>query len=168
MLLNFLLILAAIIILLSIFIIILKNKIDSLESYIKNLFNIRTNIIPSLFEVSRSSLIRHEEIFREIIKLRKISFSERSLWRSLSEMIWTEQLIHNELNFIFKVCNRHKKLLINWKFIYLRDLVISSSSNIWDYLKLYKNIVKKYNLLIRIKNYSIIWLLIPIETKEEF
>ncbi|PID87664.1 hypothetical protein CSB07_00230 [Candidatus Gracilibacteria bacterium] len=168
MLLNFLLILAAIIILLSIFIIILKNKIDSLESYIKNLFNIRTNIIPSLFEVSRSSLIRHEEIFREIIKLRKISFSERSLGRSLSEMIGTEQLIHNELNFIFKVCNRHKKLLINGKFIYLRDLVISSSSNIGDYLKLYKNIVKKYNLLIRIKNYSIIGLLIPIETKEEF
>lgn len=167
MLFDILIILSVIVILLSVFILLLKSKIDSLENYIKNLFNIRTNIIPSLFEVSHSNLVRHDEIFREIIKLRKISFSERSLDRSLAEIIWTEQLIHNELNFIFKICNKHQKLLTNWKFIYLRELVIANSSNIWDYLKLYKAIIKKYNFLIKIKNYSLIWLFIPISTKED-
>lgn len=167
MLLNFLLILVTATILLSVLILLLKNKINSLENYIKNLFNIRTNIIPSLFEVSHTNLVRHDEIFREIVKLRKISFSERSLSRDLHEIIGTEQLIHNELNFIFKICNKHQKLIKNWKFIYLRELVISNSSNIWEYLKLYKNIIKKYNSLIKIKNYTLIGLLIPISKKED-
>lgn len=157
---------ATIVIILFLFIILLKNKIEALEVYIKNLFKIRTNIIPSIFEVSDNTLIRHDDIFREIIKLRKVSFAERSFERDLSQVIWTEQSIHNELNFIFRICNKHPKLLSNGKFIYLRALIISNSYSLWEYLKLYKKMLSKYNSYIKIKNYSVIWLLIPIEKKE--
>lgn len=148
------------------FLLLLKSKIDFLENHIKNLFNLRVNIIPSIFEVSLPALIKHDEIFKEIIKLRKASFSERSLDKKLNEIIRTELLIHNELNFIFKICNKHHKLLINSKFIYIRELLISNSSNIWKNIKIYKEIINKYNFFINLKNYSIIWLLIPINKKE--
>jgi hypothetical protein len=62
--------------------------------------------------------------------------------------------------------NKHPKLLKKWKIIYLRDLIIEKSFDIWDLLKLYKNIVKKYNKLIDIKNYTILGLLIPLQKKE--
>ena len=148
------------------FLYLLESKINDLEGKIKTLFSNRTWLISSLFELTKNDLIRHDEIFTNILKYRKIEFSQLDHKDSFYKLINTELLIHNELNFIFKVCNKHPKLMKKWNFIYIRELVINRSSKIWKMIKLYKKIIISYNRFISIKNMTILWLIIPIYKKE--
>lgn len=75
--------------------------------------------------------------------------------------------LHKELNFIYKVCSKHPKMMKNWKFVYLRWLLIDRSSEIGLYLEMYKKFVKKYNLLIVLKDITIIGFFVPIRKKIE-
>ena len=144
----------------------LKIKVESFERQISSTFRERNNLIPSIFEVSKNKVVKHNEIFAETLKLRKVDFVENSLWIPLPDIIRTQTLIHNELNFIFRICNKHNKLLKEGTFIYIRDLIIDKSFDIWSKLELYKKIVRQYNKLITIKQISVIWLLIPLHKKQ--
>jgi len=142
-----------------------ENKINLLEEKIKKLFSERTALIPWVFEISNIFLTKHDEIFHEILNLRKMEFSQANNNIPLSEIMSTKKLIHHEINFIFKVCNKHPKLIKEWNFIYLRNLIIKKSSKIWKEVKKYKMVTKKFNKLIFYKNLTIIWLLFPISKK---
>jgi len=142
-----------------------ENKVNLLEEKIKKLFLERTALIPWVFEVSDIFLTKHDEIFHEILNLRKIEFSQANNNIPLSETMSTKKLIHHEINFIFKVCNKHPKLIKEWNFIYLRNLIIKKSSKIWKEIEKYKMVTKKLNKLIFYKNLTIIWLLFPISKK---
>ena len=146
----------------NIFILILNFKIRKLEENINELFNKRNDLIPAIFEISKKYLIKHNIIFKEIINLRKNIFFENNYNWNFIKIIKTQELIHKEINFIFKICNKHEKLLIDWKFIYLRDIIIDKSYYLWKKIELYKLIIIKFNILIKIKNLTIIWILIPI------
>ena len=74
--------------------------------------------------------------------------------------------MHKEINFIFKVCNKHPKLLREWKFIYLRELLLDKSNELWEKIEIYKQIIEKFNFMIKLKNLTIIWLLIQINYKK--
>lgn len=145
-----------------VFLVLLKHKIKNLENDIIFLLNQRINLIPCLYEISNEYLEKHEEIFKESLKLRKINFVDKSLSKWLYETLNNHQKVHNELNFIFRVCNKHQKLTKKWNFVYIRELIIDRSLIISRKLDLYKKISQKTNKLISIKNYSIIWLFIPI------
>jgi predicted Holliday junction resolvase-like endonuclease len=92
------------------FIYLLKEKIKVLEQKIISDFKEKNNQIPSIYEVTKNYLNKHDEIFKESIRLKKIEFSENTIYTELSEKIHTYTLIHNEINFIFRVCNKHQKL----------------------------------------------------------
>lgn len=144
-----------------------NRKLNLLENKILENFWKRTNLIPALFEVTRDILVRHDDVFLQSLILRKEEFSK--IWEAeeLYKFIDLEVRIHKELNFIYKVCNKHPKLLKDSKFVYLRELLIDSSSEIWIYLEKYKKFVKKFNFLILIKDLSIIWFFVPIRKKIE-
>jgi hypothetical protein len=150
-----------------IFILILKNKIELLEDKIEQTFQSKNNLIPALFEVTKKDLIKHNQIFHELIKLKKTDFSEQSVYSNIHQTIYTQQKIHKELDFIFRVCHKHKKLIKDYKFYYIKELLFHRVSKLWESIALYKKIIKKYNKLITIKNLTIIWLFIPIQKKEE-
>lgn len=124
---------------------ILRQKIKKQESKIEQLFEQRSDLIPSIFEVSKNTVIKHEEIFREIIKLRKNQFTEKNIWVPLWQSVKTQNKIHKELNFIFKVCNKHKRLLKKGTFLYIRDLVMNKSFDTNNALEQYKKMVSRYN-----------------------
>ena len=149
------------------FIVILKNKINQLENKIEEIFQSKNNLIPALFEVTKKDLIKHDNVFHELIKLKKVDFSEQSFYSNVHQTIYTQQKIHKELDFIFRACHRHKKLIKDYKFYYIKELLFHRVSKLWESIVLYKKIIKKYNKLITIKNLTIIWLLIPIQKKEE-
>lgn len=150
------------------FIYLLEYKIKTLEHKIKALFSKRTWLISSLYELTKNDLVRHDEIFINIIKYKKIELSQLEYNDSFINLINTEILIHNELNFIFKVCNKHQRLTKKWNFIYIRELFIEKSREIWNNIDIYKNITKRFNKLIWIKNITIVWLLFPINKKDLF
>ncbi len=159
---NILYFILLIILLYSIFLYILKIKIQTLEKKIIFLFWKRNDLIPSIYDITKSDFIKHNTIFEEILELRKNSIYEKKLWKNMIKIINTQKLIHNELNFIFKISEKHRKLQKNYKFLYLSDIIIEQSEKIWLYLSMYKNIAKKFNKLIFYKNLTIIWLLFPI------
>jgi len=107
-------ILIVIIIIVFIYYIFLKyseNKINNLEENIKKLFLERTSLIPAVFEISEKYLNKHDEIFHDILNLRKIEFSQANNNIDLSHIMNTKKLIHHEINFIFKICNKHPELI---------------------------------------------------------
>lgn len=148
------------------FIYLLKVKIEKFETKILYQFKEKTNQIPSIYEVTKKYLSKHDEIFEESIRLKKKDFSENNFYTKLVEKLNTNKLIHKELDFIFRVCNKHPKLAKDWKFLYIKDIIINKSVEIGDNIKIYKKIVKQFNRIIILKNLTIIWLLFPINFKE--
>lgn len=142
----------------TIFVFILFYKIKRLEHKVEALFLSRTNLIPSIFEISKDSLIKHEEIFKEIILLRKQEFNAKDNSVGFSWFIQAETHLHHELNFVFKVCNQHQKLLRNSRFLYVRDLLIERSMSISEKMILYKSIMKKYNWYKKLHKFLLIWI----------
>ena len=149
-----------------VFLYLLKSKIEKFEIKIIKQFKEKNNQIPSIYEITRKYLNKHDEIFKEALKLKKRDFWENGFYNKLSQKLNTYKLIHNELNFIFKVCNKHQKLNKDWKFLYIRDLIIEKSKDLGNDIIKYKQIIKQFNRMIVIKNLTVIWLLFPIEKKE--
>jgi len=149
-----------------IFLAFMAYKIWMLEKRIITIFKKRTWIIPSLFELTKNELNKHDEIFKDIIWYKKIEFSQINYDEKLINIIKNEQLIHNELNFIFKVCNKNKKLQKEAKFLYIKDLLVNQSYELSNFIKIYRKISKTYNKYIFIKNLTLIWLFIPIIKKD--
>lgn len=149
-----------------IFIYLLSFKIDELEQNIIKLFNKKNNQIPSIYEVTKDYLMKHDDIFNELIVLKKQDFAENTFYNKLVEKTNTYKRIHNELNFVFKVCNKHQKINKNHKYLYIRDIIVEVSAELWNKLEIYKKIVKKFNNLVVIKNITLIWLLFPISKKD--
>lgn len=150
-----------------IFLYVFHLQLLKLERKIMRLFRARTDTIPGIYEISKPYLTKHADIFRESLRLRKAEFSLLEDAPSITSTIDIESQIHHEINFVFKVCNKHPKLLKNGNFIYIRESVINKSKNLWDMVQLYKKMTKRYNSFIKIKNYSIIGLLLPIYKKHE-
>ncbi len=148
-----------------IFLYMFHRKLELLETRLIALFRSRTDTIPSIYEISKPFLTKHEEIFKESLRLKKTEFSLLENSDKIINLIETEWLIHHEINFIFKVCNKHPGLLKNGNFIYIREVVIDRSRNLWEMVQLYKSMIEKFNKLITLKNYSIIGLLLPISRK---
>lgn len=142
----------------------IKNNISLLETKIVNLFNKRTYLVPSLYDITKEYLTKHNEVFYEIMKLRKQNFANYESDEFL-EIIKTEIQIHNELNFIFKITNKSPKIQKNEKFLLIRDLFLDYSYLIWEEITNYKKLISIFNLLLNFKNFTIIWLFIKIDKK---
>ena len=151
----------------NIFLFLIGKKIDKLQEKILLSFKARTNLLPAIYEVSENYLIKHEEIFKEVLRLRKNEFFLNQNNERFESIIENESHIHHELNFIFNVCNKHMKLIRNGKFIYLRSLVIEKSNKVGLLIALYKQIIKKYNFFIKLNKLFIIWFFIKKEKKVE-
>lgn len=150
-----------------IFLFLLKTKILKLEKEILYFFNKRNCLLPSIYEVSKEETVKHNEIFEELLKLKKLDFQEKNINKNLFERLNTQTLIHNELNFIYKIFTKQPKLLKKEKFLYINDLILENSLNISKKLELYKNIIKKFNYYIWVKQLTLIWVLIPISKIDE-
>lgn len=150
-----------------IFLYLFNMKLNTLEYKILNSFWKRTNIIPGLFEITRDVIVKHDQVFAQSLNLRKEEFAKLASEYPLFRFIELEVIIHKELNFLYKVCSKHPKMMKNWKFVYLRGLLIDRSSEIWTYLEKYKIFVKKYNFLIAVKDFTLIWFFVPLRKKTE-
>jgi len=144
------------------FLLFIKNKISKLEKFILQKFKEKNNLIPSIYEVTKKHINKHEEIFNEILILKNKDYSESLYLFNLLERSRTYKLIHKEFDFILRVCSKHNKLEKNDKFTMIKEEIIDKSHCVWENIIKYKKAVKIFNKLINIKNITIVWLLIPI------
>lgn len=148
-----------------IFLYFLNYKIQKFEKKLINTFMSRTDLFPGLYEITKDTVVRHEEIFTQALNLRKREFSIAWTSTNIQSFLDLESHIHHEINFIFQVCNKNPKLLKSKKFLYIRDVMIESSLVISEEMKKYKKITQIYNEIIRYKNYTLVWYLIPFTKK---
>jgi len=130
-----------------------------------SLFLSRTDTIPCLYEITQGQINKRQEIFSEILSLRKKEFWLWEISKNIDAFFELESHIHHEINFIFQICNKNPKLLKDKKFLYIRDVMIHKSAEISRQVKIYKKIIHIYNTFIKYKNYSIIWLILPFQKK---
>ncbi len=140
-------------------------KLKRLEKQIILLFEKRTHLVPSLFEITKKYMSKHEEVFEEIIHLRKIEFSNYN--ESFLQRIQNETLIHHELNFIFKVAIKHPKIQKDEKFLLIRDLFLDNSYEIGKKVDIYKKVIILLNKLVIFKNFTLIWIFVWVEKRIE-
>ena len=153
----------------------IRKRLNKKEIEIRNTFNARTNMIPAIFEMTENTFAKHDDVFKDILTYRKqelykyyIQDESDNMDNDFIKLIHLEKLIHNELNFIFRVANKHPKLSKKWNFIYLRDLMMKKSLELWVLLNNYRKEMELYNTLVHFKNITILWLLVPIYKKTEF
>ena len=143
-----------------------ENKLKWIQSEIIQLFLSRTNSIIWLYEVTHPYLEKHAEVFEEILALRKKEFNLHEVSNNLEAFLELEAKIHHEFNFIYKVCNTHRKIEKEKRYLYMREIILEKSQKIWRKIHDYNTFVSKYNELIRYKNFSVLWLLLPFRQKK--
>ena len=141
----------------NIFLYYLWRKINNLEKIISILFEKRLWIIPPLHDISQKYLVKHDNVFNSVLKLLKAKSTIDEFYVDFNEKLYAQSLIHHELDFLFKIFNKHEKLIRDYKFVYLRDLTINNSFEIWKKINLYKSIVKKYNSFVKINYIFLYW-----------
>lgn len=141
----------------NIFVYHLSSKIFFLENNIIELFKKRNNQVISIYQVSKNYINKSDEIFKEFFELKRKDFWENSFKIWLKDKINTYKKIHNEIDFIFNICEKNKKLTINPRYLYLKDSILEKSSKIWNRIEIYNKIKKEYKLYKKIANFSIIW-----------
>lgn len=144
------------------------DRLEKFERSIITLFSSRSDSLCQLYEVSRDDILKHEQIFQEVLELRKQEFMLSGMSHNIPTFLQLQSAIHHEINFIFQICNKNPKLLKNKKFLYVREHILEKSSKIRKTLEVYKKLVKLYNTCIHYKNLTWIGLLLPYHKKEVF
>lgn len=153
-------ILLLIIIWLNIFVFLLSIKIKYLENHIIDIFKKRNNQIVSIYQISKNYLTKHDEIFKHFLDLKRKDSLENNINIDFKNKLIIYKEIHNEINFIFKICEQNKKININSKYLYIKDSVLDKSNEIWKNIKIYNKIKKEYDSLKKISKLTILWLFI--------
>ena len=73
-----------------VFLYIFHKKLEKLETQIVTLFRARTDTIPGIYEVSKEHLTKHEDIFREALRLKKVEFGLLENSKKLYNLTETE------------------------------------------------------------------------------
>lgn len=163
---NYIFFIITIFIIINIFTLLLKLKIDKLEEKIILSFKTRNNQIPFLYNLTKWQITKQDEVFKTIMELKQSDFSEDSFDVGLNKKLRTYELIHKETNFIFKVCEKHEKFTKNELYNYIKDSKLEKSLIIWENIDLYKKIIKKFNVFLTICNITLIWFLFPLWDKK--
>lgn len=153
------------IVLFNFFLLTFDKKLKVLENQIILLFEKRTNLVPSLYEITKEYLSKHDEVFQEILKLRNIEFANYE--EDFTHRIQNEIKIHHELNFIFKVIQKHPKIQRNGKYLLVKDLFLENSAEIGKRVEFYKIIISKLNFYLIFKNFTLLGIFINIKKRND-
>ncbi len=150
----------------AVFFLFYEYHISQQEKHILSLFRTQSNIIPSLYELSKWTLNKHQEIFESLIALRKQEFHMQSLSHDLRYLGSLEKKISHEIQFVFTACDNHPQLIKKKQFLYMRDIMIQQPLAIRKALKKRNVLIEHFNNYIRYKNLSLIWYILPFQKKE--
>lgn len=109
-------------------------------------------MICALYEILKNEVGRHEEIFKEVLELRKKEFSLLTISHNIEGYMKLQSEIHHEINFIFQIAGKNPKLQKDKRFLYIREEILHKSSEIKNILSTYNTLILIYNRHITLKN----------------
>lgn len=136
-----------------------KIKVKKLQKKIIDLLKKRNNQIYSIFIIWKNDIIKSEEVFSWFIEIYNKELWNEDFW-SFDDKIKTNTLIHKEIDFIFKICEKHISIIKNEKYNYIKDSILNKSYDIWEYIKYNKKIKQIYKKVDLISKIFIIWFFI--------
>lgn len=138
----------------------ISKKITNLEKIIIDLFKKRNNQVLTIYSISWNTLNKKEEIFKNFFELKRRDFWESYSELNLENRIEIYKKIHNEINFIFEVCEKHPKISVDPFYIYIKESILEKSEEIWIYYNLHKKLKNIFRISKIFANITIIWLFI--------
>ena len=140
------------------FVIAFRLKLNKLEEILMSLFKKRNYKIVSLYYATDDFLSKHNEVFAEYVELKEKDFKESSLNYNIENKLSTYKMLHNEINFIFKICELNEKVKLTPKYNYIKHDILAESDNVWKKYAFYKEIMRKYKFHHKISKFFIVWL----------
>ncbi len=134
-------------------------KIKKSELYIIDIFLQKISKIPAVIEVIRPYVIDTHTAFDLMIQLHSESIIQD--YSSIHSLLEHNARINDQYAFLMKLSMAIPELQKNTYFIYIRDYVISYERMMKKELPIFNKNVKKWNLFIRMKNFTIIGYMYP-------
>lgn len=141
------------------------NRIRAKDKEIIELFFAKINKIPALVEIMKK-YTNHPDIFEDTIYIHKL-WIIRNI-KSVEDLRELNFRLHREFQFLMQLSTKIRELHRDGNFLYIRNYVIFYENSISKLLKEANINLEKYNMIVRYKNLSIIWILIPYKEKIVF
>lgn len=140
-------------------------KIKIKDREIIELFISKINKIPALVEIMKK-YTNHPDIFEDTIYIHK-QWIIRNI-KSVEDLRELNFRLHREFQFLMNLSAKIRELHRDGNFLYIRNYIIFYENNINKLLKEGNVHLDKYNQLVKYKNISILWLIIPYREKIVF
>lgn len=137
-------------------------RIKHKENEIIELFLSKINKVPSLVEIMKK-YTNHPDIFEDTIYIHKLGIIYNI--QSVYDLLETNFRLDREFQFLMNLSAKIKELHKDGNFLYIRNYIIFYKNNIDKRFKEINVDFEKYNRLVKLKNISILWLLIPFREK---
>lgn len=147
----------------AIFYIILKKKVQKVETAMIEKFLLKVSKIPALIEVMRQ-FVADESAFDTLTKLHSTGIINK--YETIYVLLEHNARIQAEFAFLMKLSMQIPDLQKHGQFIYIRDFIMKYEKNIKEYFTNYNTEVEKWNRFVKIKNVTIIGFLLPGKKKE--
>lgn len=142
---------------------ILKKKVQNVENAMIDKFLLKVSKIPALIEVMRQ-FVADESAFDTLTKLHSTGIINK--YETIYVLLEHNARIQAEFAFLMKLSMQIPDLQRHGQFIYIRDFVMDYERKIKAYFENYNAEVEKWNRFVKIKNATIIGLLLPGKKKE--
>ncbi|MBS9784379.1 LemA family protein [Candidatus Gracilibacteria bacterium] len=134
------------------------------EQKIIDIFLAKVAKIPSLIEVMRAEVV-DEKAFDVITKLHSGAMIYK--YDSIYSLLENNKKIHDEFGFLMKLSMQIPSLQKNELFVYIRDFIIKYERNMKKDFSAYNSAVNTWNTFVKIKNFTILGLILPGSRREK-
>lgn len=149
----------------SIFYIYLDRNIVKSEKDIINIFLKKIAKIPAVIEVMRPYVIDQNSAFDLMVSLHSEGIIHD--YTAINMLLEHNARINDQYSFLMKLSMAIPELQKDPYFLYIRDFVISYDRIMNAGLPKFNQLIKKWNIFVKIKNYSLIWYFYPGQKKIE-
>ena len=133
------------------------------EASLVSLFLLKTSKIPAIIEVMRPYVV-DDKAFDSITSLHSEAMIHR--YDSIYDLLEHNSRIEHEFLFLMKLSMQIPTLQKDKYFLYIRDFIILYERDMRKSFSKFNSAARLWNRFITLKNYSLIWLLLPGTKKE--
>lgn len=137
----------------------LASSIRKTEQVVVDIFLQKISKIPALVEVMRPYVIDQKMAFDLMIRLHSEAIIHEFI--HVPGIMEHNARINDQYSFLMRLSMAIPELQKNTYFIYIREYVISYDRIMKDNIPNYNTLIKRWNMFVRIKNWTIIGYLLP-------
>lgn len=137
----------------------LASNIEKSEQAVVDIFLQKISKIPALIEVMRPYVVDEKSAFNLMIHLHSEAIIHE--FTHIPNIMEHNARINDQYSFLMRLSMAIPELQKNTYFIYIREYLISYDRTMKSSIPHYNTLIKRWNIFVRIKNWTLIWFLFP-------